>query len=221
MRIALRFTILAILSILFLMPVSAQEKTDPGSARPKKTDDSTTVKIPPAVIMPEEKQSRSKNEGIEFPEIEDWDKGSITTFPDAALGYSIGYQSEEGGRVTIYVYNGGLKSIPSDINSEVIKEEIERAKSEIFQIGKMGLYQGVKEVKFETVTLGGAKGKVKSLRSLLYFKIKGEEMDSEIYLFTYNNNFIKIRATRPKSDNGAENKAFMNLLAEIDKVFAQ
>lgn len=227
MRIALKFTILAILSVLFLMPVSAQEKTDPGSARPKKTDDSTTVKIP-TTKMPEQQKSRSNNEGIEFPEIEDWERGSITTFPnpatrqpDPALGYSIGYQSEEGGRVTIYVYNGGLKSIPNDINSEVVKEEIERAKSEIFQIGKMGLYQGVREVKFETVTLGGAKGKVKSLRSLLYFKVKGEEMDSEIYLFSYKNNFIKIRATRPKSDNGAENKAFMNLLAEIDKLFAQ
>lgn len=102
MRSILKFTILTILSVLFLMPVSAQEKTDPGSAKDRKTSDSKIVKIPPLTNMPEQKTSRSNNEGIEFPEIEDWEKGTITTFPnpatrqpDPALGYSIGYQSEE------------------------------------------------------------------------------------------------------------------------------
>jgi hypothetical protein len=222
MRTILKFTILTILAVLFLTPVfvSAQEKTDPGSAKPRKTDDSITVKIPPAAKQTEEKTSGATNEGIEFPEIKDWERDSITTFPDPALGYSIGYESDEGGRVTIYVYNGGLKKIPQDINEKVIKEEIERAKNEIIQIGKMGIYQGVKELKNDTVTLGGASGKVKALRSLFYFKVKGEEVDSEIYLFSYKNNFIKIRSTRPKSEKGTENKAILNLLAELDKIFA-
>jgi hypothetical protein len=223
MRIILKFTILTILSVVFLTPalVSAQEKTDPGSAKEKKKDDSITVTIPPAAKKTEEKTTPSNNdEGIEFPEIKGWERGDIRTFPSAALGYSIAYQSPDGGAVTIYVYNGGLKTVPSDVNDKAVKAEIDRAKNEITQIGKMGIYEGVKEVKNDTVTLGGTNGKVKALRSLFYFKVRGDEVDSEIYLFSYKNNFIKIRSTRPKSENGAENKAFSDLLADIDKLFA-
>jgi len=231
MRIILKFTILTILPVLFLTPafVAAQEKTDPGSAKEKKTDnttkktDSLTIdKIDEAAKQTNKKTSPSNNDdGIEFPEIEGWDRGSIRTYPSAELGYSIGYQSEQGGAVTIYVYNGGLKSIPGDINDKAIKNEIDRAKNEIIQIGKMGIYEDVKEVKNDTVTLGGTAGKVKALRSLFYFKVKGDEVDSEIYLFSYNNNFIKIRSTRPKSENGTENKVLTSFLAEIDKLFAK
>jgi hypothetical protein len=40
-------------------------------------------------------------------------------------------------------------------------------------------------------------------------------------LFGYNDNFIKIRATRPQDNNIAGNKAFAKLLEEIDKMFAK
>jgi hypothetical protein len=212
--------ILTVLLLLTPALIAAQEKTDPGSAKPKKTDGLTIDKIDEAAKKSGETSKRPGGEEIEFPEIDGWNRGDIRTFPDRALGYSIGYESEDGGTVTIYVYNGGLKNISSDINDKAVKAEIDRAKNEIVQIGKMGIYEGVKEIKSDTVTLGGSGGKVKALRSLYYFKVRGNEVDSEIYLFSYNNNFIKIRSTRPRAENGAENKAFTNFLAELDAVFA-
>jgi hypothetical protein len=223
MRKILNITLFVILAGLLMMPVyvSAQEKTDnPGSAKPKKTDE-TPKKTEETSKKTVEPDDQTSDEGITFPEIEGWEKGGIRTYPNAALGYSVAYQSEEGGTITVYVYNGGLKKIPDDINDKILIDEIERAKNEIVQIGKMGVYENVKELKNDRVTLGGANGKVKALRSLYYFKVRGNEVDSEIYLFSYKNNFIKIRSTRPKSEEGKENKAVMNLLAEIDKLFAK
>ena len=217
MRKIFNFTIIAVFLVLCALPalVAAQDKGAPG--KPK--DEKTEITVPNKT---DEKNNKklTLNDVIVFPEVEDWQKGDEVKYPTPELGYSVTYESTEGGRVTVYVYNGGLKKIPDGVDDQIVKNEIERAKNEIIQIGKAGLYQGVKEVKNETVTLGGASGKVKALRSLFYFKVRGEAVDSEIYLFGYKNNFIKIRSTRPKSE-GAQNAMVASLLAEIDKMFAQ
>ncbi len=201
MKMILRFTVLTLFAGLFLLHTAATAQTA-GAGKP---GGSTT----------------SKTSEIEFPDIDGWEKGEIQKFPTAALGYSIGYQSEDGGIVTIYVYNGGQSKIPNDINDKVLKSEIERAKNDIIQSGKAGYYENVKEIKSDTVTLGGANGEIKALHSLFNFTLRGREVDSEIYLFGYQNNFIKIRATRPKAKNNAENKVFTSFLAEIDKLFSE
>ena len=160
-------------------------------------------------------------DNIEFPEVDGWEMGEITTYPTAALGYSIPYQSETGGTVTIYVYNGGRSEIADGVEDKVVKSEIEKAKSDIKAYGEAGYYDDVKKIKDETITLGGKDGKVKALYSLFNFKIRGQKVDSEIYLFGYNGNFIKIRATRPMSKKGGENVAVNNLLKEIDALFSK
>ncbi len=220
MRIVFKYTIFTILAALFLMPAFVSAQTDPGSAKGRNTEQ--TTRKPDEKSAESGKSNKTAAEQVEFvfPDIEDWQRGEVRTYPNEALGFSVPYMSEEGGMVTIYVYNAGLSSIPTDLNDKIVKNEIERAKNDIIQIGKSGIYEGVREIKSDTVTLGGATGKVRALRALYYFKIKGEEVDSEIYLFSYKNNFIKIRATRPKAKNGAENKALASFLAEIDKMFA-
>lgn len=162
-----------------------------------------------------------KKSAISFPEIEGWEKGNITTYPIAELGYSLAYQSEEGGAVTIYVYNGGKKKIADGIDDKAVKAEIKQAGSDIEAFGEQGYYDNVKKIKDDTVTLGGTNGKTKALYSLYTFRVRGQDVESEIYLFGHQNNFIKIRATRPKSEDGAENTEFKNLLAELDKVFSK
>jgi hypothetical protein len=217
MRIFSKSAIFTIfLSLLLLVTpalVSAQVKPDnAGSAKPKKTEETTP--------QPEGDSSQFKTDGILFPEIEGWESTDIQTYPTPALGYSVTYQSEEGGRLTVYVYDGGLKTIPNDITDKVIVKELDKARNEILQIGKMGVYENVKEIKSDTVTLGGANGKIKAVRSLFNFSVKGNKLDSEIYLFGHKNKFVKIRSTRPKAENGAENKALVALLAKLDNLFA-
>ena len=158
---------------------------------------------------------------IVFPEVEGWEKGDVATYPTAELGYSVPYQSETGGIVTVYVYNGGLSRIADGIDDQNVKNEIKKAENDIKAYGEAGYYQNVKLIKSESVTLGGISGTTKSLYSLFSFKVRGAEVDSEIYIFGYQNNFIKIRATRAKGKNGAENSEVNKLLTEIGKTFSK
>lgn len=144
-----------------------------------------------------------QNSAIVFPVVEGWEQGDKATYPSAELGYSIPYQSETGGIVTVYVYNGGLTKIPDGIDDSSVKNEIKKAENDIKAYGEAGYYQDVKLIKSETVTLGGTGGSLKALYSLFSFKVRGAAVDSEIYLFGYKDQFIKIRATRAKVKNGA------------------
>lgn len=194
MRIATKYFFFSLLLSLFLMSasVSAQKDTFVGSSS-----------------------------SINFPDVEGWQTGDTTRYPTAELGYSIGYKSDAGEVVTIYVYNGGKKKIADGIDDKVVKNEIKQAGSDIEALGEAGHYSNVKKIKDETVTLGGTSGKTKTLFSLYTFKIRGRDVESEIYLFGYQNNFIKIRATRPKSADGKASEDFTNLLSELDKLFSK
>lgn len=205
MRSIFRYTIFAVLIGFFLIQIApAQDKAGDASASKNTATVNTT-----------------KDSNIVFPDVDGWERSEISTYPTKELGYSVNYDSREGGRVTVYVYNGGHKSIPNGITDNLPQGEIEIAKDEINKVGRMGVYEDLKEVKNDSITLGGSSGKVKSLYSLFNFKLRGNVMTSEIYLFGYNNNFIKIRATRPKEAEGTVNKALANLLAAFDETFSK
>lgn len=157
---------------------------------------------------------------IVFPEVDGWEKGDVAKYPTAELGYSVPYQSETGGTVTIYVYNSGLSKIADGIDDANVKNEMKKAVNDIKAYGDAGYYQDVKLIASKTVKLGGAAGTTYALYSLLGFKVRGAEVDSEIYLLGYQNNFIKIRATRAKGMNGAENTEVNKLLLEIGPTFS-
>ena len=136
------------------------------------------------------------------------------------MGFSINYESREGGKVTIYVYNGGKKKIDDGATDKVIKEELNKAKGEIQKVADLGYYPNLKELKNETVTLGGTSGKVKVLYTLYNIGTEGKYVASEIYIFGHQNRFIKIRATRLRNKNEAGNKMVADLLKEIDTFFS-
>lgn len=165
-------------------------------------------------------QFRSLDLQIKFPEVQGWEKSGIQKYPTPALGYSVNYECDEGGRVTIYVYNGGRDKVPSDISNQVLKSEIDKAKNEIYQVEKLGHYKNVKELKNETFILGGELGKVESLHSLFSFEAGENKLTSEIYLFSYEDHFIKIRATRLFEEEGTKNDSIITLLSAMDKLFS-
>jgi hypothetical protein len=156
-----------------------------------------------------------------LPEVEGWEKGDVATYPSAELGYSVPYQSETAGIVTVYVYNGGLSKIADGIEDANVKAEIRKAESDIKAYGEAGYYQDVKLIKSDTANLGGSGGSTKALYALFSFKVRGAEVDSEIYLLGYHNNFVKIRTTRQKGKNGPDNSEVKRLLEELGKMFAQ
>lgn len=204
-------TILKTILIVFCGLCLTQADARAQDKSPEKTDKTAKTSSPGATNADREAK-------VEFPEVEGWKK-SVVRNPSAELGDMINYDSNEG-RVTVYLYNAGVKNISDDVKDGTIKDEMENAKNGIYQLGEMGIYQNVKEVKSDTVMLGGGSGKVKALHSLFNFNAKGQDLVSEIYLFGYKNNFVKIRATRPKA-GGTENKAFADLLAKLDTHFSK
>ena len=164
-------------------------------------------------------KAKSANKELVFPEIEGWEKSGKTQYPQSELGYSVNYESEEGGRITVYVYDMGMKKIESGVEDKNVVAQLNKAESEIKQIAELGYYDNVKKVKSETITLGGDDGKVKSLYTLYELTARGNELTSEIHLFGHNNKFIKFRATRAREETKSD--FIMDFLKEMDKLFAE
>jgi len=225
MRSILKYTVLAVFCGFFMMQsvATAQDKPAPEKAeKAEKADKTDKTKT---------SEKSDKTEGlapvtlkdlvVDFPDVNGWEKNEIQKYPTEELGFSIDYESREGGKVTIYVYNGGRKSISNDLSDKAVKGELDNAKSEIRKVADMGYYENVKEVKNDTITLGGSGGKVKALRTLYNLSAGGRDLTSEIYIFAHQNRFIKIRATRLRDKDETGNKAVVSLLSEIDKMFSK
>jgi hypothetical protein len=163
-------------------------------------------------FMPLPAQAQYQQSTIIFPEVEGWEKGEITTYPTAELGYSVPYQSQIGGTVTVYVYNGGFSSIGDGISDTTVVNEIRKAENDIHSYEQAGYYQDVNLIKSETVNLGYAQTNP-ALHSLFTFSVRGTPVESSIFMFGYRNNFIKVRSTHPQASQA--DAEVSRLLAEI------
>ena len=221
----------SLLLVLATVGVSAQvkvQKPAPPTVKPvEPIAKPSETPVKPQTAKPESAKpeaskpgSADKTASIEFPEVEGWSASEIRNYPVKELGYSIGYNSETGGTVTIYVYDKGLKTIPDDLTHDLLKDEIEIAAKDIFKAKELGAYQKVKQEKSDQIVLGGTSGKTGALRRTFTIVVKERELTSEIYLFGFQNNFVKIRATRPKIEGETANAAVAALFAEIDGLFA-
>ena len=198
MRSISKHTIFALLFGLLLLQagVDAQNKTEGGEPLSTKPDSSKFT----------------------FPKVEGWKSSDVMNTP---VGDTVNYDSEEGGRVTLYMYDGVLKGISNEKRESMLKDEMTNAKLGILQFGEMGIYKNIKEaINNETTMLGGKSGKVKALHSLLYFSARDEDLVSEIYVFSYKDHLFKIRASRPKSKE-KDNKTLENFFSGLDEHFSK
>ena len=199
MKSILKYSSLAVLFGLLLLhsAINAQDKSAQGN---------------------EPVASKSDNLKFTFPEVEGWTSSEVMNTP---VGDMVNYDSEEGGRITLYFYEGVLKEIPDNKRENILMDEMTGAKLGILQLGEMGIYKNIKEaIKDETVMLGGKSGKVKSLHSLLYFSASDEDIVSEIYVFSYNDHLFKIRASRAKSKE-KDNRALEKFLTHLDMLYSK
>lgn len=154
---------------------------------------------------------------VTFPEVEGWELSPRQNTPVRSMGYFVNYESPSG-RVSVYVYNADLPSIPNSLTG-VVAKEMKDAKSGITMLVDAGMYESAKEVKNETVTLGGPKGSVKSLHAHFALRAGGRDLDSHIYLFPYHNYFIKIRMTNPQMKEPSADVAA--LFEALDLLFSK
>lgn len=155
---------------------------------------------------------------ITFPEVENWEQSEVTTYPQAALGYSVSYDREGGSRVTVYVYNGGRTSIPDKLDGPVA-DQLASAKEEIKMVAEMGVYKNVKETKSNVKTLAKTGGKIAVVHAAYTLEARGTKLNSSIYVFPFKNNFIKLRITSPIETDESFEADMDALLAALDKLF--
>ncbi|MBK7705305.1 MAG: hypothetical protein IPN69_19915 [Acidobacteria bacterium] len=206
----LRFSAPMVVGIVLAVAALAQ---DPGKPSEKRDD---RREIAPVVrVKPTPTPTNAKKTTLLFPEIEGWTMSPKQTYPTPELGYSYTYESNGGGRVTIYVYNGGNRKIADDINDAIVLREYKGVREEILAVGKAGIYQNMKEVKTGTATVGDS---IESHYARYEFSVQGQRKVSELYLFSFENNFIKIRATR--NPDQLESSEFKDLMKELAAIFA-
>lgn len=150
---------------------------------------------------------------IEFPDVKGFTRTKTTVFPQARLGYSLGYDTP-GLTVTVYVYNNGRKEIPAGAKSDAVKEEMKATVDTLELARKQGLYKSVKEVgEEETVTLGTGKDAPAALRRK--FELEQPKLGtrlSETYLTGYKDHFVKLRVSYNPEDKAEAEKKLATLL---------
>jgi hypothetical protein len=114
------------------------------------------------------------------------------------LGYALRFGGKPGWMVDVYLYDLGLKTIPSDAESDVIKNQLAQARGDIFELGKRGTYANVTDKGDFTVP---ATGKPRFICSSFGY-LRGERVDidveSYLCLSSWKDKFVKIRMTAPK-----------------------
>ena len=114
------------------------------------------------------------------------------------LGYSVRFSGPPGQVVDVYLYDLGLKAIPDDIESGIVKGQLASAKGDIVELGRRGAYGNVTELDEFSVADGGKTG----FRCASFSYLRGERKDvdvsSYVCLTSWRNKFVKIRMTAVK-----------------------
>jgi hypothetical protein len=114
------------------------------------------------------------------------------------LGHAFGY-GPQGGGINVYIYTLNLRAIPDDPASDVVKNQLEQAKGDVFEMGRRGHYSNV-AVKGD-FTVNDPSGKTRFVCSALGFVHMGAgvAVDSYACLTSWKDKFIKIRVTKPQN----------------------
>ncbi|QDT69791.1 hypothetical protein MalM25_27320 [Planctomycetes bacterium MalM25] len=139
-----------------------------------------------------------------------WVKRQTQPLPAADHGFTVAYQHESGLVVTFYQYTRGLVSIPEDVGSAPVRDEMRYAKQGIKQVVQLGHWQDAKHLKTEVVQLGDSQQQ--ALWAKYKLMVDGMALDSEIYIWTRDNTLFKVRSTNPSETKEASRSILKPLL---------
>jgi hypothetical protein len=133
------------------------------------------------------------------------------------LGYALRFSGASGWLVDVYLYDLGLKTIPADPESSVVRDQLAQARGDVFELAKRGTYANLTDAGDFTVP---ASGKPRFI-CLSFSYQRGDRVDvavdSFLCLTSWRDKFVKIRMTGPKgtiarSDAAAFATAWIDLL---------
>lgn len=140
-----------------------------------------------------------------------------TDYPDPRLGVSYSYRDNNIAACSLYIYNGGQSSISQGINSDAVKNEFQRARSDVLSAGSQGHYQSLEEIKTQTRTISSGFGNVEYIESRFSFTAQGFNKYSHLLLTGVNSNFVKVRCTYLEQVSSKGAKAVSEFLSDLSK----
>lgn len=155
---------------------------------------------------------------IELPEVEGWTHGEVEPFETPEDGFSIPFEHESGLGCNLYQFTRGHEEIPANLKTDFIAAEFERTKAEIDQVVKMGVgWESAKLVKSEIVKLGDAEQEAYWAQYELGHE--GKTLISDIYLWTRQDRFLKVRCTSRESGKSNDEvlKPLLTALGKAEK----
>ena len=155
--------------------------------------------------------------GLTFPErVADAKIGPARDFEtsDPGLGYGVKYE-KPGWAMDVFIYDLGRKSIPGDIDSEVLKAQIAQARGDILEQEKKGAYQKVKLTRSHVINDSRGRGRF-LCEDFSYIRDPEGSVDSFLCLTGWKNKFVKFRlTTRPNPRSAAESQRFVEAWLKI------
>ena len=142
-----------------------------------------------------------------------WSKSEPRPLPADDHGFTIAYEHDSGMAVTFYQFTRGLNSIPNDVNSAPVKNELRRAKSGIQQAVELGYWQSAQELKTDTVVLGDSDQKAHW--SQYQLTIDDTSAVSDIYVWSFNDTLFKLRCTNRFEDVTSNQNILKPLLTSL------
>lgn len=139
--------------------------------------------------------------GLRFPEyVAGRPRGRLVDYESgrAGLGYSMGYDQRDE-RVTVYVYDLGASSIPTELGSNAVRRQFTRAQADIAaNVGPdPGRFTRVTPV--STYSIADDEGTARYLCASYEIEQNDQQFDSYLCLTSWNDRFVKYRITRPKA----------------------
>ena len=168
---------------------------------------------------------RDRPTGLSFPDqLGGMTRGEATEFEKdhPGLGVGILYRSPNPAiYADIYIYNLGIKSIPTGSNTKEIHDQWKQAEGDIYTLEKQGKYKSVKKLYEASTLLGMDRNAPTALRADFSYASLGTKKLSYLYLLGYKNNFIKIRFTFPDTLKTEGEKIMRDFTTEFGKLISK
>ncbi len=210
-------------SFLSIVIVAFFVVTASGCSEPQTPSDSTTGKTTSQnneyqFNSIEQSVRRSQNGEVLEPVIDlvtppGWSKSELRALPTDDHGFTVAFEHESGLCVTLYQYTRGQSSIPDDVDSASVREELQLAKNGIEQAVEFGFWQAAKENASGTIMLGDSQQK--ALWSQYNLTVDGTTVASDIYVWTCSNAFLKLRCSSRSEDVTSNQTVLKPLLTSL------
>jgi len=166
---------------------------------------------------------RHQATGLVFPErIATLVKESeVTNFEAKSPGLGVGVAYDGPGiTVTVYLYTAGLKAVPHDLESPVLKEYFQEALRDVARAKEMGYYSQVEKLSEDTAAWSDAGAETKSLHASFRVRRGNRDRLSHLYLLGFQNHFFKARFTCDQKIQETAERTQKEFLAELARILA-